>query len=155
MSKKISVKKRIAVAAIVFVIAFVVFFGAVPYVIEPALHPEQTLYNEAQRLENQANYAGALQKYQSLMDAYPNSYWSQLAFRDRVDCYYSYISSLVAQQKYDDAIQQYATFLQEYSTQWAPSDKDNVLANIPPDVLFDWGTKLQGEQEHNRSSAVA
>jgi tetratricopeptide (TPR) repeat protein len=130
--------------AVVFAVVFVV---VIPYV----FYPDQTLYYDAQKLVADGNYGAALEKYQVLRDSYPNSYYTLLAFNDTLDCNYAYISSLVADKKYDEALQQYALLLNETSVTWTSPEKDSVLKDIPANVLFDWGTKLK---EQNATIAL-
>ncbi|MCW3999019.1 MAG: outer membrane protein assembly factor BamD [Candidatus Bathyarchaeota archaeon] len=135
-------KKRYTIVTIVLVAA-IVFVGVV-FVIEPYfLNPDQTLYNEAKRLQSEGKYSEALTKYQSLQSNYPSSYYAVISYDEVLNCRYLCISSSISDKNYDAAQQQYTQLLSSYSVAVATVERDIVLKDMPPEVLYAWAKTLE------------
>jgi len=130
-------------AGVTVTVAFLLVFV---FVVEPYfLNPDKTLYNNAISLQNQGNYAAAIEKFQTLEDTYPSSYYAVICFNDSFNCNYQYISSLIADEKYPEAQLQYVQLLDEYPITYATPERDSVLKDMPASVLFDWAENVQSQ----------
>ena len=96
--------KRILILVVsISIIILVVVAGFLSYYFDP----ERTLFNEGQTLKANADYPSAIEKYQTLLDKYPDSEYAYQANRSLAECYYNWGLSLENELKYNEAVEKY------------------------------------------------
>ena len=131
----------ILASAIILVVVF-----AVPIVIIYT-DPTEGLYDEARGLYYAKDYAGAIEKYQDLIQNYPNSFYAGERQIDTffADCYYNWAVKLANEQDYAQAIEKYEN-VRDYprsdSTYYTnASEREN-------ECYYKWGQYLQSQKNY-------
>lgn len=99
-----------------------------------------------QTLQNQRNYAEAVEKYLLVNSTKYTWIWGKARDEAIPECYYQWVCQLIAAKQYAEAAEKYSIISENCSsTIWASPEKALVFGDLPEDVLFNLAKQLQQE----------
>src|SRR3972149_5906050 len=131
-------KKRYVVSALVLIITVTV----ATFIIIDYLDPAKALYAEGKKLGANGDYGAAVDKYQTLVDKFPDSsYAGEAKGKLLAESYYNWGLALGNEQKYGEAAEKYQMALTYPESKVFDASEVAVL-----DCYYAWGQYLQGEK---------
>jgi len=134
-------KKRYVVSALVLIITVTV----ATFIIIDYLDPAKALYVEGKKLGANGDYGAAVDKYQTLVDKFPDSsYAGEAKGKLLAESYYNWGLALGNEQKYGEAAEKYQMALTYPESKVFDASEVAVL-----DCYYAWGQYLQGEKNYS------
>lgn len=136
-------KLRYVVSAVFIIIALT--FAT--YFVVDSLDPAKALYTEGRKLRANKDYGAAADKFQTLVDKFPDStFASQAKEQLLAECYYNWGLALGNETKYGEAIEKYQLALAYPGSRVFSSSEKAML-----DCYYQLGQNLQGQSNYGEA----
>ena len=121
----------------------IVIIGAL-LVVSYYLDPARTLYAEGQTLMEKADYSAAIEKFQMLVDRFPDSGYAKEANTSLLgECYYKCGLSFETEQNYCDAVEKYQMALTYPGSSFRYSSEKAMMG-----CYYQWGQDLENQNNY-------
>lgn len=136
-------KRYVVVSALFLIIAVTVATFLVMFYLDPA----RALYAEGQTLRANADYGSAIEKYQTLVDKFPDSGYANEAKTSLLaECYYNWGLALGNELKYGEAVEKYQVALTYPESNLLSTSEGAML-----DCYYQWGQSLQSQNNYGEA----